>query len=166
MFTKLSAGCASTRAAISAFLLSTAMMVAPAFAAGNDAIMAANDGFYAALNTMFTGDAGPMLAVWSHEDDVTFMGPTGDYNRGWDAVHKNWETQAALKLGGKIEPTEISVIAGEHVAVVSNYEEGENTNADGKVAKVKLRATNIFRKEDGVWKMVGHHTDTLPFLAK
>ena len=31
--------------------------------------------FYAGLNAMFTGDAGPMQEVWSHADDVTYMGP-------------------------------------------------------------------------------------------
>ena len=35
-----------------------------------------------------------------------------------------------------------------------------------KVEKVKLRATSIFRKEAGLWKMVGHQTDKLPYLAK
>jgi hypothetical protein len=29
-----------------------------------------------------------------------------------------------------------------------------------------IRATNIFRKEDGQWKMIGHHVDLLPQMAK
>ncbi len=28
---------------------------------------------------------------------------------------------------------------------------------------VSLRATNVFSKENGAWKMIGHHTDMLPF---
>ena len=40
------------------------------------AVAEAVAGFYAALNTMFKGDLGPMLEVWSHADDVTYMGPT------------------------------------------------------------------------------------------
>jgi len=28
---------------------------------------------------------------------------------------------------------------------------------------VSIRATNVFRKEGGQWKMIGHHTDLLPF---
>jgi ketosteroid isomerase-like protein len=31
--------------------------------------------------------------------------------------------------------------------------------------KVSIRATNIYRKENGQWKMIGHHTDLLPYLA-
>lgn len=137
-------------------------------AADNDksAVMAANAGFYAALNRMFVGESAPMESVWSHADDVTYMGPTGGYDRGWSAILKNWREQAAMHLGGKVEPTDIQFIAGHDLAVVSEYEVGENTNAKGVVAKLKLRATNIFRKENGQWKMIGHHTDTLPYLAK
>jgi ketosteroid isomerase-like protein len=36
---------------------------------------------------------------------------------------------------------------------------GENMTADGKPVEVRFRATNIFRKEQGGWKMVHHHTD-------
>ena len=129
-------------------------------------MIAANAKFYVALNKVFTGDVGPIKGIWSHADDVTYMGPTGGFQQGWSAVLKDWEGQAALKLGGRVEPIDVRLVAGKDVAVVSNYEQGENTNADGKVERLKLRATNIFRNEDGQWKMVGHHTDPLPYLNK
>jgi len=122
--------------------------------------------FYTALNAMFTGDVGPMKEVWSHAADVTYMGPGGGFHVGWDQVLKNWEEQAAMKLGGKVEPTEMRITVGRDLAVVSDIEKGENTNAAGKVEKVSIRATNLFRKEGGKWKMIGHHTDLLPYLAK
>jgi ketosteroid isomerase-like protein len=146
----------------------SSLFAASASAAGPDknAVLAANAGFYKALNIMFTGNSAPMEAVWSHAEDVTYMGPTGDFDRGWASVQKNWRMQATMKLGGKVEPADMHVIFGQDIVVVSDYEQGENTNAKGKVAKVKLRATNIFRMEGGQWKMVGHHTDTLPYLSK
>lgn len=128
-------------------------------------VLAANAQFYVALNRLFEGETAPMVAVWSHADDVTYMGPTGGFKRGWDTVLKDWEGQAALKLGGRVEPTDVQVNVGRDLAVVSLYEQGENTNAKGKVERVKLRATSMFRKEGGQWKMIGHHTDTLPYLA-
>jgi ketosteroid isomerase-like protein len=94
------------------------------------------------------------------------MGPNGKFEHGWSEVLKNRQGQAAMKLGGNVEPAEVQTIIGRDLAVVSDYEVGENTNAEGKVAQLKLRATNIFRKEGGQWKMIGHHTDTLPYLAK
>jgi len=49
------------------------------------AVVRAANGFCAALNVFFTGDMGPMEAVWSHEADVTYMGPGGDYRVGHHA---------------------------------------------------------------------------------
>jgi len=41
---------------------------------------------YAALNSMFEGDLDPMIEVWSHADDVTYMGPSGGILVGWEEV--------------------------------------------------------------------------------
>ena len=156
------------RLAVSMLAVACALIAtsAPASAADDTAgVLAANAAFYAALNKMFTGDVAPIEAVWSHADDVTYMGPTGGFEHGWQAVRKDWQGQAALKLGGRVEPGDVHVVVGQDIAVVSNYENGENTNAKGKIERLKLRATNVCRKENGQWKMVGHHTDTLPYLA-
>lgn len=128
------------------------------------AVAHAADGFYKALNQMFTGDLTLMTQVWSHADDVTYMGPGGGFQTGWVAVLADFEKQARMKLGGKVSPAEVHITAGSNIAVVSNYERGENSNAGGKPQTVSLRATSLFRKENGVWKMIGHHTDTLPYL--
>lgn len=122
--------------------------------------------FYASLNTMFTGDAGPMLEVWSHADDVTYMGPGGGFTLGWHDVNRAWETQAALKLGGKVEPYGMHVTVGSDLAFTQCVEKGSNLDAEGRTVQVSIRATNLFRKENGEWKMIGHHTDLLPFLEQ
>jgi polar amino acid transport system substrate-binding protein len=122
-------------------------------------------GFYSALNALFDGNVAPMKEVWSHAADVTYMGPDGGFQVGWDQVLANWEKQAARKLGGKITPAEMRITIGQDIAITHNYEQGANTNAEsGKPAKVSIRVTNLFRKENGRWKMIGHHTDQLPFL--
>jgi ketosteroid isomerase-like protein len=152
---------------ISAFLLAAAIVscAKSALAAEGDkkAVVAAAAQFYAALNQMFVGDVHPMKEVWSHAVDVTYMGPTGGFKVGWNEVLKVWEAQAAMKLGGKVEAADMQVAVGRDIAVVSNYEKGENTNVKGEVQKVSIRATNVFRKEGGKWKMIGHHTDLLPW---
>ena len=129
-------------------------------------VLAANDQFYAALNTLFTGELAPMNAIWSHANDVTYMGPVGGFQVGWDAVRKDWEAQAAMKLGGKLVASAMRVTASRDLAVVSDIENGENLDVKGEIQKVSIRATNIFRKEDGQWKMIGHNVDLLPQMAK
>ena len=133
---------------------------------GNDEpVRKAAEQFYAALNSMFTGDLGPMEEIWSHAEDVTYLDPGGGYLVGWEEVLASWKAQAAMKLGGKVEATEMRITVGRDLAVTQNYETGENMDEEGKIRKVSIRATNVFRKEDGEWKMIGHHTDLVPFLG-
>lgn len=130
------------------------------------AVVKAAAQFYVALNAMFTGDLGPMKEVWSHADDVTYMGPDGGFLVGWDQVFASWEAQAAMKLGGKVKSEDMQITVGQDIAITHNYEKGTNTNVEGKPQNVSIRATNLFRKENGKWKMIGHHTDLLPYLEK
>lgn len=120
--------------------------------------------FHVALDRMFKGDAAAMKAIWSHADGISYMGPMGEQEIGWEAIGPIWEAQAAKKLGGKVGVDRLHVIAGPEVGVASYYETGEN-EVDGKAQTVLIRCTTSFRKEAGTWKVIGHHTDLLPFLA-
>ena len=127
-------------------------------------LKAANEGFYSALNTMFTGKIDPMLALWSHCKDVAYLGPDGRFLTGWKSVKADWNQQASMKLGGKAVPSNISyfMLPGSGIAVVQDVEH-ITTN---KGLKLSIRATNVYRMEDGAWKMVSHHTDKLPAVLK
>ena len=78
-------------------------------------------------------------------------------------VSSLWDEQATLKLGGKVIAENIHVAASPSLAVAHYMERGSNF-VDGKEQKVSLRTTTTFRKENGLWKVIGHHTDTLPYL--
>ena len=129
-----------------------------------DSVSAAMDRFYAALNDLFQGQTEPMQQVWSHAEDVTYMGPTGGMQTGWEQVFANWRGQASKQLGGEVKAESIKIYESHDLAVVCCIEVGTNI-VDSTSQQVSIRATNIFRKEQGTWKMVGHHTDLLPFLA-
>lgn len=125
------------------------------------AVRQAADQFYDALNAMFTGDMAPMKQVWSHADDVTYMGPGGSLKVGWPKIWKDWEGQGKRKLGGEVKPEDVHFVVSDDLAVMYAREVGLNTNIDGKREKVDIRVTNVFRKEDGKWRVIGHHTDLL-----
>jgi ketosteroid isomerase-like protein len=158
-----------------AFVLSTVTLLVAAVCFANytssnpdetKAVERATTQFYTSLNAMFTGDAGPMQEIWSHADDVTYMGPGGGFKVGWNDVRQVWEAQAALKLVGKVEPRDLHITVGNDLAFSQCVEQGNNLDAEGRTVQVSIRATNLFRKENGNWKMIGHHTDLLPFLEK
>ena len=150
------------------FLLTAVMITAcnnmdttilPEKAKAEKELVAANNQFYAALNALFTGDLEPMNAIWSHGDDISDMGPFGGRLEGWKSVSEEFQKEAGMKLGGRVECKDLLVYAGTDVGYTVCTEEGENMTADGKAVKVKFRATNIFRIEKGQWKMIHHHTD-------
>ena len=151
-----------------ALILASALPVLSnsAHASGNDekAVRQEAAQFYSALNALFTGKLAPMIRVWSHADDITYMGPGGGFDVGWTQVLANWKRQAAMELGGRVEPYRMQITVGQELAVIENFEKGVNTNAAGTSQKVSIRATSVFRKEGGKWKMIAHHTDALPYL--
>lgn len=121
--------------------------------------------FHDALNVLFEGNAQPMKTLWSHADDATYMGPMGGFVIGWDTISTLWDTQASLKLGGKVIAENIHISVSPSLAIAHYMERGSNI-VDGKKQIVSLRTTTTLRKEDGAWKVIGHHTDTLPYLEK
>lgn len=131
-----------------------------------DEVRHASARFYEALNAMFTGDMGPMTEIWSHADDVTNLGPFGDRQEGWEQVRAQFEREAALELGGRVEARELLVRAGSDLGYSVCIEEGENSGSGGEPIRVRHRATNVFRREAEGWKLVHHHTDLAPALQQ
>ncbi|MGA0839033.1 MAG: YybH family protein [Pseudomonadales bacterium] len=134
-----------------------------ALAAGPTTVEEATANFYQALNVMFTGDGGPMKEAWSHADDITYMGPGGNYLVGWRDIEKEWDAQTARKLGGRVTPTDLHTTESGDLAVINCIESGENA-VGGKSEVVKIRSSTVFRREAGIWKVIGHQTDKLGFL--
>jgi ketosteroid isomerase-like protein len=129
------------------------------------AVETANNQFYTSLNAQLAGDTSPMQQLWSHADNVTCMGPDGGIAVGWNDVLALFNDEASLKLGGTVEPVDPHVTVGADLAVIECYELGDSVDAKGRSVAVRIRATNVFRKENDQWKMIGHHTDLLPSLA-
>ena len=100
--------------------------------------------FNAALNFTFEGDIDPMIKVWSHADDVTYMGPSGGILVGWEQVRNSWEEQAKLKVGGKVETEDMHIIVGENIGITVNFERGTNY-INGKPVKVRYPSNKCFQ---------------------
>lgn len=128
-----------------------------------EAVAAATANFYAALNTMFTGDGQPMKDAWSRARDITYMGPNGVYLIGWEKIEQEWNAQAASKLGGRVTPQQLHTVVGADLAVINCIESGENI-VNGKKETVQIRSSTAFRKENGAWKVIGHQTDLLGYM--
>lgn len=127
------------------------------------AVKAATDNFYKALNILFTGDGEPMKDAWAHADDVTYMGPDGLYLIGWKKIEQMWNSVATMKLGGKVMPQQLHTLLGSDMALITCIEMGEN-EIDGKAEVVSIRSSTLFHQRNGEWKVVSHQTDLLSYM--
>ncbi len=125
----------------------------------SDSLVAAHDELYAALNVMLSGDADPILAVWSSSDDVTYGGPFGGFVTGRAAVEDAFTASATMNLQGAIEVSNVHMVDGGDIGYSVCIEHGLNHVIDGEHVNLEHRATNIFRKESDGWHLVHHHTD-------
>ena len=115
--------------------------------------------FYAALNSALHGDLDPLSAVWSHRSDVSDLDGVGARATGWTEVRADFQNMARLYPEGRIEPQDILVVADGDIGYSVCTETGQLRSPEGPMVKFTRRATNIFRREDGSWKMVHRHTD-------
>jgi ketosteroid isomerase-like protein len=128
-----------------------------------DEVREASKQFYAALNRMANGDAGPVADIWSHDADVTAMHPIGGRETGWDKVRGSFEQFAKLASAGKVKLADQIIHAAGDMAYESGVEKGTLKLA-GKKASIAHRVTNVYRREGGTWKIIHHHTDISPAM--
>ena len=106
---------------------------------------------------MAKGDASSMADVWSHEDDVTTMHPIGGREEAWDAVNGSWEGVASMSEGGEVTRTDQVRATGDLAYELCT--ESTSMTLAGEQVSLEGRATNVYRKEEGEWKVVHHHAD-------
>ncbi len=129
------------------------------------AVKEADERFFNALAAMFSGDVAPMESLWSHANDIVYMGPVpGLLHKGWKAIDRDWLQQGGMKLGGSIEVLERHVTVGTDLAVVHHLARATGQDPDDTAGQFTIRGTNVFRKEDGAWKLIAHHSDPLPYV--
>jgi ketosteroid isomerase-like protein len=126
-------------------------------------VESAAKGFYDALGFLFSGDDQPMQEVWSHKEDVVYMGPDGLYLIGWAAISDMWKNVANMKLGGAVIPKNLHTVIGSDISIFTCIEAGTN-QVKGKSESVDIRSSTVFRKENNVWMVIAHQTDLLTFM--
>jgi ketosteroid isomerase-like protein len=135
--------------------------------ATEDDVRQASDRFYAALTSVLSGDAGPMVDgdTWSHGADVTTMHPIGDREVGWENVKGPWAQTASMCAGGQVAIKDPLITVAGDLAYETGTEQGTATMA-GQAVTFGHRVTNVYRQEGGTWKIVHHHTDKSPAMEE
>jgi ketosteroid isomerase-like protein len=131
-----------------------------------DEIRQASEQFYEALNRAINGDSVPIIEVWSHGSDVTAMHPLGGRQTGWEEVRASWEQVAEEFSDGQVSIEDLVVVPlADDVAYTLGTEQGQAKLGDETV-RIDWRVTNIYRREEGEWNVVHHHTDVSHALVE
>jgi ketosteroid isomerase-like protein len=116
-----------------------------------------------ALREFPKGNPEPMKVMFSHQEDVTLANPFGPPARGWEQVAETSDRAASQIRDGEIASFETvaKYVTPELAYVV--WIERVKAKIDGRpdAAPFALRATMIFRPEDGEWKVVHRHADPI-----
>ncbi len=122
------------------------------------------------LAEFIRGNVGSAKAMFSHREDVTLARPQPTAHRGALAIAHGWE-QVAETLESAIQNfREGEVTSFESVAKYVGTElacsvevERFNAKVGGRedITPYALRATMIFRVEEGAWKVVHRHADPI-----
>jgi ketosteroid isomerase-like protein len=101
-----------------------------------------------------------MARIW-HSPDVMFVGPRGETARGWDQIRPIEEQFLASFRSARIEiEDETYTIAGETAVAVLTLS-GSLTLADGTVESLRMRLSDVRRREAGKWVAIYNHSHML-----
>jgi ketosteroid isomerase-like protein len=119
----------------------------------------ATDAFYAAGNRLLAGDANAFEAIWSEADDISHLGPTGATCIGRQAVMAEFAKESAMGFAGTLVADERHLVDLGEVGLLVCTERTSGMTREGEALKLDIRATTVFRREQGDWRAVHHHTD-------
>ncbi len=113
-----------------------------------------------ALRQHTSGNPRPYLELWSDADDVSLMGGVGGHQVGLEQVSQLL-TAAAKTLNYETWDAENLVTGFSETLGFTVELERLTRHVDGKLEEMSLRATSIYRREDGGWRVIHRHGDSL-----
>lgn len=115
---------------------------------------------HAALKEHTSGNPQPFLELWSRAGDVSLMGGVGGHQVGIDSVSELL-TAAARTLNYETWDAETLVASfGDELGFTVELEH-LTRQIDGETDEMSLRATSVYRREDGAWRVIHRHGDSL-----
>jgi ketosteroid isomerase-like protein len=113
----------------------------------------------AAEQALCRGDAEPWQGTWSQRDPVTLFGAAVTSRCGWDQVSST--IRGLANRFSDLHEYEFDLVAAgasNDLAYTVGLEH-KTVVADAEPATYTLRVSHVYRREDGLWKIVHRHGD-------
>lgn len=120
--------------------------------------------FEDALSHFVNGDPTLLKQHASHSADATILGGWGAYEKGWAEVGPRYDWAAARfqPSGATVKVEYVSTVVSGNLAYTVTLERSTvQLVGQEKPAPMALRATHVFRRESGQWKLLHRHADVL-----
>ena len=119
--------------------------------------------YHRSIGEFIKGNPEPQKQIWSHRDDVSFANPLGPAVRGWEQVAAVLDRAASQIRDGEIVSVDniVTYVTSELAFTVEVERSQVKVGGREDIVSVELRATTIFRNEDGAWKVIHRHADTV-----
>lgn len=116
-----------------------------------------------ALDAFVKGNDEPLAKLWSRADDATLGNPFGPFVRGYEQIAEMMRTAATYYRDGEaIGFEQLSKHVTVDLACIVEVERFTARIAGRQeVTPLSLRCTSIFRREDGLWRLVHRHADPI-----
>jgi ketosteroid isomerase-like protein len=117
--------------------------------------------YHGALGAIINGNPAVYKDMLSTRDDVTLANPFGGVARGRAEVEARLDRAAANYRDGEIGRIETvaKLITAELAYLVELETYRAKVGGSDEMSPAGLRATTVFRPEDGTWKVVHRHAD-------
>lgn len=109
---------------------------------------------------MHSGDAASWAEAWSHDEPVSLFGAGVRARTGWPEVLRTitWVADSFADCPTYGYELVSAAVHGD-LAYTAGFERYTATRSNGEVVANELRVTQIYRREDGGWRLVHRHGD-------
>jgi ketosteroid isomerase-like protein len=120
-----------------------------------------NSALYEAEVALHNGDAAPRRAIWSRNEPLTILGAMRNAY-GWQEVDEAFtflETSFSDCTSYQFDLQAFDVVGDMAYTVGLEH---TSASMDGTPGSYTLRATQVYRREGGGWKVAHRHADNVP----
>ncbi|WP_170990154.1 nuclear transport factor 2 family protein [Aquamicrobium sp. LC103] len=115
----------------------------------------------AAAEAFTRGKTGEVVALSTSQEPASFFGPDGNILRGAAGVRSAYdEGGSQFGAGGDSRFEIVHAAEGGDIAYWAGVQEAV-VEIGGRRVAMSLRVTELFRRENGEWKLVHRHADAL-----